>query len=104
MPRPQLRIREDVTSVGRVSLASFAPRLATTRSVVETGIWSESSGGSEAPMETTKPVMHQKLDEIPYYITLTVTNPTTTYATTVLLGDSYPSSKLYLLTLISSCS
>lgn len=50
----------------------------------------------EAPLVTASPVLRQKLDGNPYYITLTVENPTTTYTTTVLLGDSYPASVFIL--------
>jgi hypothetical protein len=38
-----------------------------------------------------------------YWITLTVTQPTETYTTTVLLGDSYPSSMFFSLCLFLSC-
>ncbi len=92
MPRRQLQIRENRTIVDRV-VTSDGP---TTKSLVSStprSFATSTTKGIRTSTETLSlmtpaPVVHQKLDNNGYYITLTVTNPTTTYTTRVLLGDS----------------
>jgi hypothetical protein len=93
MPRYISRVEEeDLTSKGPselLTLGLLTTTVASTSQKIET-----STKAIDVILPTPPPIVLQKRDGNPYYITLTVSYPTTTYTTVVLLGDSHTSKLL----------